>query len=129
MDGETSRLIFGIVATIIFGLIGAIYLHGRQRDDKQDLRADKQDEKQSEAKAELAKHIEEDTRSHAEHGERLARLEERSQTHDVEIRKLRDMRHEINNETAHTVMENYKDMLDRLNQLREWVNSTFRGGK
>jgi uncharacterized protein HemX len=116
---ETSRWVAGIVVTIILGLVGILHLTGRQRDDKQDLRADKQDEKLSEGKHELSQHVEADTRSHYEHGERIARLEERSVTHEKEISKLRDMRHEINAETSRTVMDNYKDMLDRLNALKD----------
>jgi hypothetical protein len=118
---ETTRWVIGIIATIALALIPIFHLVSRQRDDKQDLRADKQDERLAESKHELAQHIEADTKAHYEHGERIARLEEHSKTHDVEIRKLRDMRHEINAETSRTVLSNYKDMLDRLNALKDML--------
>lgn len=122
---EAIQWIGGIVATIFLALIGTIFLIGRQRDDKQDMRADKQDEKISEGQRALTSHAEANVRTHAQHGERLAKLEERSATHEKEIGKMRDMRHEINAETSRTIMDNYKDMLDRLILMREDIVKHF----
>lgn len=124
MNGDWVRWIL-VVLGIVGPLVGALHLYGRQRDDKQDMRADKQDEKIAEGQRSLATHVEANVKTHAEHGERLAKLEQIAITHEKEISKLRDMRHEINAETTRTVVDNYKDMLDRLNTMRDEIVKFF----
>jgi uncharacterized protein HemX len=120
MNGELARWA-GIIVGVISALVGLIFLLVRQRADKQDLRADKQDEKIAEGQRALASHIEANVRTHAEHGERLAKLEAHTSTHDAEIRKLRDMRHDINHETAKLILEYYNSTMERINELKDRI--------
>jgi hypothetical protein len=120
MNGELARWA-GIIVGVISALVGLIFLLVRQRADKQDLRSDKQDEKIAEGQRALATHIEANVRTHAEHGERLAKLEAHTSTHDAEIRKLRDMRHDINHETAKLILEYYNSTMERINELKDRI--------
>jgi hypothetical protein len=120
MNGDWVRWIL-VILGVVGPLVGALHLYGRQRDDKQDLRADKQDEKIAEGQRALASHIEANVRTHAEHGERLAKLEAHTSTHDAEIRKLRDMRHDINHETAKLILEYYNSTMERINELKDRI--------
>lgn len=62
-------------------------------------------------------HVKEDVKQY----ERLATLEERSQSHGQEIRGLRDMRHEIIEQCTRSISEFYTDSVKRIAELREWV--------
>lgn len=62
-------------------------------------------------------HVKEDARVH----ERVATLEERTNTQGNEIRSLREMRHEIIEQCTRSISDFYTDSIKRLAELREWV--------
>jgi hypothetical protein len=62
-------------------------------------------------------HVKEDSKHH----ERIATLEERSNSQGQEIRSLRDMRHEIIEQCTRSISDFYTDSIKRLAELREWV--------
>ena len=67
-------------------------------------------------------HVKEDSKVH----ERVATLEERTNTQGDEVRKLRDMRHEIIEQCSRSVAEFYTDTLKRLDDLKEWVRERMK---
>jgi hypothetical protein len=62
-------------------------------------------------------HVKEDSKHH----ERIATLEERTNSHGQEIRSLRDMRHEIIEQCTRSISDFYTDSVKRIAELREWV--------
>lgn len=62
-------------------------------------------------------HVKEDSKVH----ERVATLEERTNTQGNEIRSLREMRHEIIEQCTRSISDFYTDSIKRLAELREWV--------
>lgn len=62
-------------------------------------------------------HVKDDAKVH----ERVATLEERTNTQATEIRSLRDMRHEIIEQCTRSISDFYTDSIKRLAELREWV--------
>lgn len=62
-------------------------------------------------------HVKDDAKVH----ERVATLEERTNTQGNEIRSLRDMRHEIIEQCSHSIADFYNDSLKRLSELRDWI--------
>jgi hypothetical protein len=65
----------------------------------------------------LLLHIKEDSKHH----ERIATLEERTNSHGREIRSLRDMRHEIIEQCSRSIADFYTDSVKRIAELREWL--------
>lgn len=130
METSLALWLLGGALAIISTLVGVIHFHGRTRDDKQDLRADKLDEKVQDDKESLAEHVAHDITSHSQHGERIARLEERSAVHQNEILKLRDLRHTIVRECTEAMsqfqveaMRRISDVGERLSALAERMRS------
>lgn len=76
--------ILGIAASVVCGLVGVIYFAGQSRDDKQDVRFDRNEEA-------FKEHGKDDKAMH----ERIVRVETKVEALEVEVGKLRDMRHEI----------------------------------
>lgn len=67
-------------------------------------------------------HVKEDSKVH----ERVATLEERTNTQGNEIRSLREMRHEIIEQCTRSISDFYTDSIKRLAELREWVVERMR---
>lgn len=67
-------------------------------------------------------HVKEDTSVR----ERVATLEERTNTQGEEVRKLRDMRHEILEQCSRSISDFYLDALKRLDELKEWVRERMK---
>lgn len=62
-------------------------------------------------------HVKEDAKVH----ERVATLEERTNTQGEEVGKLRDMRHEIIEQCSRSISDFYINALKRVDELKEWV--------
>jgi len=67
-------------------------------------------------------HVKEDTSVR----ERVATLEERTNTQGEEVRKLRDMRHEILEQCSRSISDFYLDALKRVDELKEWVRERMK---
>lgn len=93
--------VIGIAASIVCALIGVIYLAGQGRDDKQDARFER-DEKA------VSDHIKEDASMH----ERIVRVETKVEALEVEVGKIRDMRHEIMKHTTEALASWYASVVD-----------------
>lgn len=107
--------IVSVAVVIVAGLVGVIYWSGQSRDDKQDERAERIEER-----------IEKVEHDVGELGHSIARLDERTETDRGEIRKLRDMRHEIIEQCSRSISDFYNDSIRRLSELREWVNGKLK---
>jgi hypothetical protein len=97
--------IIGLSAGILCGLVGAIYYAGQGRDDKQDARFDRNEQ-------DFGEHVREGDSMH----ERIVRVETKVEKREVEVNKLRDMRHEILDRVTHTLAEWYVSIMDRINK-------------
>lgn len=95
--------IIGLAATIVCALVGAIYMAGQGRDDKQDARFDRNEEA-------FKEHGKEDSAIH----ERVVRLETDMATVKGEVKALRDMRHEIIEHTTRAISEWYASVIEQL---------------
>ena len=67
-------------------------------------------------------HVKEDNKVR----ERVATLEERTNTQGDEVRKLRDMRHEILEQCSRSISDFYLDALKRVDELKEWVRERMK---
>lgn len=88
--------VIGLSLGIIGALIGAIFLIGRARDDRQDEI--------------ISEHIHEDMKTH----ERVVRIETEVSVLKEEVKALRKMRHEIIEHTTKAISEWYVTIMDRI---------------
>jgi predicted transcriptional regulator len=102
--------IIGAAVVIVCGLVGVIYWAGQTRDDKQDARFDKDE-------AKLDTHIRDDIEAH----ERLKAVETKVENLQIEVRSLREMRHEIIEQCSRSISDFYTDSVKRIADLREWI--------
>jgi len=97
---------WAIILPVIIGLIGVIYTAGQRRDDKQDVRMEKNEQAfDDKVKADAALH------------ERVVRTETKVEINVDEIAKLRDMRHSILDDVTKTLAGWYSEIMD---QIRKW---------
>jgi hypothetical protein len=102
--------IIGFAVVVVCGLVGVIYWAGQSRDDKQDARAERNEEA-------IREHVREDVRAH----ERLTAVETKVENLQIEVRSLREMRHEIIEQCTRSISDFYTDSIKRLSELRQWV--------
>lgn len=100
--------VIGIAVAIVCALIGVIYLAGQSRDDKQDARADKDEQA-------LREHARDDVRAH----ERLTAVETKVETLTTEVRSLREMRHDIIEQVSHSLASWYTDILKTIDKWKQ----------
>lgn len=67
-------------------------------------------------------HVKEDAKVH----ERVATLEERTETQGDEVSKLRDMRHEIIEQCSRSISDFYINALKRVDELKEWTRERLK---
>lgn len=103
--------IIGIAVVIVSGLVGVIYWAGQSRDDKQDVRF----ERNEEAFHKLDEKV-------SAHAERIRALETQAANNKEEIGKLREMRHEIVEQCARSIADFYTDSIKRLGDIKDWVS-------
>jgi len=103
MDPETARWAAGIAIGAMLGLIGLVWGLIKARQDKAE-------ERQERADTRLTVHVNEDITVH----ERVVRLETKVETLEVEVTKVRDMRHEIMTHTTEALSGWYANVVDTL---------------
>lgn len=95
--------IVGAAVVIVSGLVGVIYWAGQSRDDKQDARAERNEEA-------LREHVREDVRAH----ERLTAVETEVATLKAEVKGLREKWHDMRSEITHTLATWYNELLEKI---------------
>lgn len=98
--------VWALVLPVAAALVGIIYWAGQNRDDKQDARAERNEEA-------LKEHIKEDTKIH----ERVVRLETTVESHEKELGKLRDMRHDILDSVTKTLAGWYSEIMEAVRRM------------
>lgn len=93
--------VIGIAAGIVCALVGVIYLAGQGRDDKQDVRFDRNEK-------DFSEHVKEDALMH----ERIVRVETKVEALETEVSKLREMRHDIMKHTTEALASWYASVVD-----------------
>lgn len=93
--------ILGIAIGIVGALVGIIYYAGQSRDDKQDARFERNEHAFNE-------HTKEDASMH----ERIVRVETKVETLELEVGKIRDMRHEIMKHTTEALASWYASVVE-----------------
>jgi hypothetical protein len=93
------QIVLGAVG-IVGALIGAIYVTGQRRDDKQDERVGR-----NEAAV-------------REHDKAIAELRTDMTNVKAEVRSLREMRHEIIEQCTHALAEWYQKVVDMIAKLK-----------
>lgn len=73
--------IAAVLAGIVASMVGVFYYIGRKRDEDQDQDV-------SDLNDSLKEHIDKDLEGHSRHGERIAKLEARTDRHDVELERI-----------------------------------------
>lgn len=100
--------VWTIVVSVVAALIGVIYWSGQTRDDKQDIRADKNEQV-------IAAQDQKGTGLL----ERVVRMETKIDKLESEVGKLRDMRHEILDRVTRSLSEWYVAISDHVRKLME----------
>lgn len=94
-------IVIGITVTMVCSLIGVIYFAGQSRDDKQDARFERNENAAND-------HVRQDAAMH----ERLVRIETKVAALEIEVNKLRDMRHEIASNTTAALSSWYASVVE-----------------
>ena len=97
--------LWAILVSVVSGLIGIIYWAGQNRDDKQDARAERNEEAQ-------ADHIKDDVNAH----ERLKAVEIKVEQLDREVTGLRERWHDMRGEISQTLSNWYLSVVKMINK-------------
>lgn len=95
--------VVSIAVVIVCGLVGVIYYAGQNRDDKQDARAERNEQR-------MERHVTEDVAAH----ERLRAVETEVTNLKAEVAGLRQRWHDLRSEITHTLATWYSDIMERL---------------